>query len=209
MNDYIYKFNSFVANELISLKDLTILEFGVKEGRSTKIFLQHCEKNGGKLYSIDVNDYKDKFNDSNWTFIQSRDDDFDYLENKLPKKFDVIYLDSLHEADHVEKILYYYFDKLKIGGLFFIDDTSWLPYIENSQRDNFYCEINNKETFDKLLEIYNVNFDRFDINFDFTSSGVCKIFKKSEKLAKSKKISIRAMSFKNFIRKIVKFFRKI
>ena len=209
MNDYIYKFNSFVAKELISLKDLTILEFGVKEGRSTKIFLQHCEKNGGKLYSIDVNDYKDKFNDSNWTFIQSRDDNFDYLENKLPKKFDVIYLDSLHEADHVEKILYYYFDKLKIGGLFFIDDTSWLPYIENSQRDNFYCEINNKETFDKLLEIYNVNFDRFDINFDFTSSGVCKIFKKSEKLAKSKKISIRAMSFKNFIRKIVKFFRKI
>ena len=209
MNDYIYKFNSFVAKELISLKDLTILEFGVKEGRSTKIFLQHCEKNGGKLYSIDVNDYKDKFNDSNWTFIQSRDDDFDYLENKLPKKFDIIYLDSLHEADHVEKILYYYFDKLKIGGLFFIDDTSWLPYIENSQRDNFYCEINNKETFDKLLEIYNVNFDRFDINFDFTSSGVCKIFKKSEKLAKSKKISIRTMSFKNFIRKIVKFFRKI
>ena len=129
MNDYIYKFNSFVANELISLKDLTILEFGVKEGRSTKIFLQHCKKNGGKLYSIDVNDYKDKFNDSNWTFIQSRDDNFDYLENKLPKKFDVIYLDSLHEADHVEKILYYYFDKLKIGGLFFIDDTSWLPYI--------------------------------------------------------------------------------
>ena len=209
MNDYIYKFNSFVAKELISLKDLTILEFGVKEGRSTKIFLQHCEKNGGKLYSIDVNDYKDKFNDSNWTFIQSRDDDFDYLENKLPKKFDVIYLDSLHEADHVEKILYYYFDKLKIGGLFFIDDTSWLPYIENSQRDNFYCEINNKETFDKLLEIYNVNFDRFDINFDFTSSGVCKIFKKSEKLAKSKKISIRTMSLKNFIRKIFKFFRKI
>ena len=55
----------------------------------------------------------DKFNDSNWTFIQSRDDNFDYLENKH-QKFDVIYLDSLHEADHVEKILYYYFDKLKI-----------------------------------------------------------------------------------------------
>ena len=209
MTDYNYKLNSIVVSQLESLKNSTILEFGVKEGRSTKIFLQHCEKNGGKLYSIDVNDYKDKFNDSNWTFIQSRDDNFDYLENKLPKKFDVIYLDSLHEADHVEKILYYYFDKLKIGGLFFIDDTSWLPYIENSQRDNFYCEINNKETFDKLLEIYNVNFDRFDINFDFTSSGVCKIFKKSEKLVKSKKISIRTMSFKNFIRKIVKFFRKI
>jgi len=209
MNDYIYKFNSFVGKELISLKDLIILEFGVKEGRSTKIFLQHCKKNGGKLYSVDVNDYKEKFNDSNWTFIQSRDDNFDYLENKLPKKFDVIYLDSLHEADHVEKIFYYYFDKLKIGGLFLIDDVSWLPYIKNSQRDNFYCEINNKETFDKLLEIYYANFDRFDINFDFTSSGACKIFKKSERLVKSKKISIRTISLKNFIRKIVKFFKKI
>ena len=163
--------------------------------------MQHCKKNGGKLYSIDVNDYKEKFNDSNWTFIQSRDDNFDYLENKLPKKFDVIYLDSLHEADHVEKILYYYFDKLKIGGLFFIDDTIGYLISKNSQRDNFYCEINNKETFDKLLEIYNVNFDRFDINFDFTSSGACKIFKKSEKLAKSKKISIRTISFKKFYKK--------
>ena len=209
MDDYIYKFNSFIGKELTSLKDLIILEFGVKEGRSTKIFLQHCKKNGGKLYSVDVNDYKEKFNDSNWTFIQSRDDNFDYLENKLPKKFDVIFLDSLHEADHVEKIFYYYFDKLKIGGLFYIDDISWLPYIKNSQRDNFYCEINNKETFDRLLEIYNVNFDRFDINFDFTSSGACKIFKKSERLVKLKKINIRTISLRNFIRQIVKFFKKI
>ncbi len=209
MNDYIYKFNSFISKELQFSKDFTILEFGVKEGRSTKIFLEHCKKKGGKLYSIDVNDYKEKFNDSNWTFIQSRDDNFEYLENKLPKKFDFIYLDSLHEADHVEKIFYHYFDKLKTGGLFFIDDTSWLPYIKNSQRDNFYCEINNKETFDKLLEIYNANFDRFDINFDFISSGACKILKKSEKLVEPKKIYTRTLSLKNFIRKIIKFLKKI
>ena len=97
---------------------------------------------------------------------------------------------------------------MKIGGLFFIDDTSWLPYIKNADRDNFYCEINNKETFDKLLEIYNVNFDKFDINFDFTSSGICKIVKKSETLIKSKIINTRTLSFKNFIRKTIKFFKK-
>ena len=208
MSDYNYKFNSFVANHLELLKNSTILEFGVKEGRSTKVFLQHCKKNGGKLFSIDVDNYKDKFDDANWTFIQSRDDNFEYLENKLPKKFDLIYLDSLHEAEHVEKIIYYYFDKLKIGGFFFIDDTSWLPYMKNAYRDNFYCEINNKETFDKILEIYNVNFDKFDITFNFTSSGICKIFKKSENLAKSKKITTRTLSLKNFMRKIFKFFRK-
>ncbi len=209
MTDYNYKFNSIVVSQLEYLKDSTILEFGVKEGRSTNFFLQHCKKNGGKLFSVDVDDYKEKFNDSNWTFIQSRDDNFDYLENQLPKKFDIIYLDSLHEAKHVEKIFYYYFQKLKIGGLFFIDDTSWLPYIKNANRDNFYCEINNKETFDKLLEIYNVNFDKFDINFDFTSSGICKIVKKSESLIKSKIINTRTLSLKNFIRKTIRFFKKI
>ena len=208
MTNYNYKINSIIVSQLKSLKNSTILEFGVKEGRSTKIFLQHCKKNGGKLFSIDVDDYKEKFDDSNWTFIQSRDDNFDFLENQLPKKFDIIYLDSLHEAKHVEKIFYYYFEKLKIGGLFFIDDTSWLPYIKNADRDNFYCEINNKETFDKLLEIYNVNFDKFDINFDFTSSGICKIVKKSETLIKSKIINTRTLSFKNFIRKTIKFFKK-
>ena len=93
--------------------------------------------------------------------------------------------------------------------VFFIDDTSWLPYIKNAQRDNFYCEINNKETFDKLLEIYNVNLDKFDMNFDFTSSGMCKIIKKSESLSKPKKISTRILSFKNLIRKIIGFFKKI
>ena len=82
-------------------------------------FFYNIVKNGGKLFSIDVDDYKEKFDDSNWTFIQSRDDNFDFLENQLPKKFDIIYLDSLHEAKHVEKIFYYYFEKLKIGGLFF------------------------------------------------------------------------------------------
>jgi len=209
MTDYNYKFNSFVGSQLESLKNPTILEFGVKEGRSTKIFLQHCKKNGGKLFSVDIDDYKRKFDDTNWTFIQSRDDSFDYLENQLPKKFDIIYLDSLHEAEHVEKIFYYYFEKVKIGGFFFIDDISWLPYIKNSNRDNFYCEINNKETFDKLLEIYNVNFDKFDIIFDFTSSGICKIVKKSENLIKSKIINTRILSLKNFARKITRFFKKI
>ena len=80
--------------------------------------------------------------------------------------------------------------------------------MKNAYRDNFYCEINNKETFDKILEIYNVNFDKFDITFNFTSSGICKILKKSENLAKSKKITTRALSLKNFMRKIFKFFRK-
>ena len=73
-----------------------------------KFFLQHCKKNGGKLFSVDVDDYKKNLMTQTGLYT-TRDDNFDYLENQLPKKFDIIYLDSLHEAKHVEKIFYYYF----------------------------------------------------------------------------------------------------
>ena len=208
MPDYNYKIYNFINPCLQKFKDISILEFGVKEGRSTKLFLDFCKKNNGKVFSIDIDDYSKKFNDDNWTFIKSRDDDFKFLDQKLPKKFDVIYLDSLHEADHVEKIFYHYFKKLKVGGFFFIDDISWLPYLSKKKRNNFYCEINNQETFDKILEIYGNNENIFDLSFDFTSSGLCKIIKKEEDLNPTLKIKSRKFTIKNFLRKLKLFFKK-
>lgn len=203
MSDYIHKFNSFITNQIKNIKDISIIEFGVKEGRSTEIFLSLCKKNSGKLYSIDVVDYGSKFDDPNWTFIHSRDDNFKYLDLKLPNNVDVIYLDSLHEAKHVKKIIYHYYKRLKIGGFFFIDDISWLPYQKNQPRNNFYCEINNYETFKQILEIYNTNQSNFDLSFDFTSSGLCKILKKKDTLNLPFKIFLRNVSIKNFFRKIL------
>jgi len=205
MDEYSLKIDSFMFDTIKEIKSPKVLEFGVKEGRSTKMFLDLCKNNDGKLISVDINDYKDLFKDSNWNFIQCRDDNFEKLDNYLKDKLDIIYLDSLHEAKHVEKIIYHYFSKLKIGGFFFIDDISWLPYLKNSQRNNFYCEINNKETFDKLLDIYNSNQRNIDIYFSFISSGMCKIIKKNEKLEVPSKILTRDKSLKNLIRKIKKF----
>ena len=202
MISYEYKLKKFFENDLKDISNPRILEFGVKEGRSTKILLDYCKKNNGELFSVDIEDYSNLFSEKNWHFIKSRDDDFDYLKDKIPDKFDFIYLDSLHEAKHVEKIFYHYFNYLKINGIFFIDDISWLPYLKNSKRDNFYCEINNKETFEKLLEIYNSNQDKFDIFFTFISSGMCKIVKKQDYLNENKKLFLREFSVKNFIRKI-------
>jgi predicted O-methyltransferase YrrM len=207
MPSYDYKLQNFLTTELKGLEKPTILEFGVKEGRSTKIFLEYCEKFNGKLYSVDVDDYSKLFTSKNWKFIKSRDDNFDYLTSLLPSKFDIIYLDSLHEANHVEKILYYYYKFLKRNGFFFIDDISWLPYLKYNQRDNFYCEINNKETFEKLIEIYNNNEENFDIFFTFISSGMCKILKKKDKLDKPKKMFSRINSIKNNLRKLKKFIK--
>ena len=178
MESYNYKIKNFLENQIPDIENPKIIEFGVREGRSTKIFLDICEKKNGELYSIDVEDYSHLYQSDKWTFIKARDDNFDFLEDKTPKLLDIIYLDSLHEADHVEKIFYHYFSKLKINGLFFIDDISWLPYLKNEKRNNFYCEINNKETFDRILSIFQSNQENIDVSFSFISSGMCMIKKK-------------------------------
>ena len=85
-----------------------ILELGVQKGRSTIEFLKICSKNNGKLFSVDVDDCSQVSNDPNWTFIKSRDDDFEFIKNLIPKKIDVLFIDTLHEAEHVRKILYNY-----------------------------------------------------------------------------------------------------
>ena len=204
MSNYDYKIKVFLEDQIQQISQPNILEFGVREGRSTKIFLDLCKKKGGHLFSIDVDDYSNLFKDQNWTFLKTRDDNFEFLQEKLPKKFDIIYLDSIHEADHVQKIFYHYYKFLKIGGQFYIDDISWLPYLKSNYRDNFYCEINNKETFEKLLQIYNCNQEKFDIFFTFISSGMCKIVKKQDLLNKTKKFTSREFSLKNLMRKLFK-----
>lgn len=205
MNNYSYKLEQFLVEDLRKIQNINILEFGVRKGISTKLFLEIARLNNGRVYSVDIDDCSNLFNDKNWTFFKTRDDNFDYIQKNVPSQLDVIYLDSVHEANHVENIFYNYFSFLKVGGYFIIDDISHLPYLKDSDRNNFFNEINNQETFEKILEIYNSNYDNFDLNFSFISSGLAKIIKKKNVLLnKNKKIQSRKNSIKNFLRKIVK-----
>lgn len=200
------KFLKFILNQIEGISSPKILEFGVSErGLSTGIFLDLCKKNNGKLISVDNNPNSKKFNDINWTFIQTRDDDYDTVEKEIKDHLDVIYLDTIHKADHVEKIIYRYYNKLKKGGFFFIDDISWIPYVSKNPKNHFYKEINNMETFEKVLDIYNANSENFDLEFSFVGTGIAKIHKITEnKLIDKKKIFSRKITFHNLVRKIYK-----
>lgn len=113
------KFLDFILKPISKMDSPQILEFGVSEkGMSTSIFLKLCKQNNGKLLSVDSNYDSRKFHDPNWKFINVRDDDYDVIEKYIDRELDVIYLDTLHKADHVEKIIYHYYDKLKVGGFF-------------------------------------------------------------------------------------------
>lgn len=203
------KFLDFILNPISKINSPQILEFGVSEkGMSTSIFLDLCRENNGKLLSVDTNINSRKFQDSNWKFINARDDDYAVIEKYLDKELDVIYLDTIHKADHVEKIIYHYYDKLKVGGFFFVDDTSWLPYSKKNRKDNFFKEINNHETFDRIVEISNSNNDLFDLEFSFVGTGIAKIYKLSDKkLNFISKLRSRKFGIMNLLRKTLKFFR--
>jgi hypothetical protein len=201
------KLNNFILPNIKNIKNLNILEFGVDKGISTAFFLNLINSNKGKLTSVDIKNYKDLYLHKNWTFIHSKDDNYKNIERFIKKKFDIIFLDTEHTAQHIKKIFYYYYPKLKLNGLFIIDDIFWIPYCKGNYRDNFWIEINNKESFKMLLDIYNSNQDRFDLDFSSKHSGLAKIKKlKMSRLNKIIKLKDREFSIKNFLSKLKKLF---
>jgi len=195
------KLKNFLDDDLKKIKRPYVLEFGVREGISTYYFLKEIKVK--KLISVDINDCSNVIKDKNWTFLKSRDDNQKFISLYLKKKIDIIYLDTIHTAKHVEKIIYMYFSKIKKGGYFVIDDTFWLPYCKNQILDKFWIEINNRETFKTICEIYNANQDKMYVSFSLETSGICKIKKISNKrLLPAKKIINREHYIKNFIKKL-------
>ena len=196
------KLNKIISRDIKDIKNINILEFGVDKGISTGFFSNFCKKNKGTLLSVDSIEYGHLYNEKNWTFINCKDYEIKKVLKNKSKTFDLIFLDTEHTAKHVKKLFYMYYPYLKKNGFFLIDDISWLPYLKNNYRNSEWVENNNRETFNKILEIYNNNTDKFDLSFEFFGSGMAKIIKKNtKKLQSEKKINLRNYSLKNILRK--------
>jgi len=200
--DFLYRPKlKYIKNFIQTIDNINILEFGVMKGRSTKMFLELCEKQNGFLTSVDINDHKSLFDNPRWNFIQSRDDNFELINKITNKNFDLIYIDSLHEPNHVKKILYFYYNYLKINGRVFIDDVNWLPYVKNSFKESEYSEVINRKTFSKIIEIYFANLENIQLEINFNGTGNANILKLNEnKLNEPKKIKNRLFGMRNILR---------
>ena len=195
----------FLHNAIKDIKKINIVEFGVRSGVSTNMFLEICEKKSGNLLSVDTDECGNLFKNQKWKFLKSRDDNFSFVKKHIKKKIDVIYIDSLHEPDHVKKILYYYYKFLNVNGYVFIDDICWLPYVKSSYRVNEFNEIINRRTFNKIIEIYFQNLNNMSLEFNFNASGTVKIIKKNKKkLNEPKKIYNSEFGLKNIFRGLLK-----
>ena len=207
--NYQNKIYNFILENEKHKRNINILEFGVREGRSTKMFLELCAKNNGKLISVDIDNYSNLFQDINWNFIHCRDDDYKQVSSFFSKKFDIILIDSLHEPNHVQKLIYTYWKHLNVNCSMYIDDISWLPYVKHSWRDHKYTENINRDTFYKILEIQLSNYDNIKLSFTFDGSGMCRIIKQNDKdLNKPKLIKTRQYLIKKILKKIILLFKK-
>jgi predicted O-methyltransferase YrrM len=195
----------YIIEKIKDTQKIQILELGVQSGASTKRFIELCNINDGFLTSIDIDDCSKVIKSDRWKFIHSSDDDFEKVDKFISNSLDFIFIDSLHEPKHVEKIFYHYYSFLKKGGICIIDDISWLPYSKHEYRDNEFTENINRSTFDKILEIYNQNKENFYLEFFFRESGYAIITKKKENtLNNSIKIQSRKYGLKNLLRRIYK-----
>jgi predicted O-methyltransferase YrrM len=200
--DFLYKPKfEYIKSFIDKIPNINILEFGVMKGRSTSFFLDLCKKLDGKLVSVDMNDHSKLFSDERWTFIHSRDDNFKLMDKIENKSFDIIYIDTLHEPNHVKKILYYYYNFLKVGGRVFIDDINWLPYVKNSFKDSEYSEVINRKTFSKIIEIYYQNLENLKLEISFGGTGTVNFEKLNNlKLNEPREIRNRIFGLRNLAR---------
>lgn len=193
---------SLIKDYIKDIKNPTILELGVQEGRSTKMFLEVCDENDGNLISVDILDCSKVSNNPRWKFIHASDDNFKVINQHLNKNIDVLLIDSLHEPKHIRNVFYNYFNYVKLNGLIFIDDVVWLPYVKGEYRDSEFVENINRQTFDKILEIYNSNKENLKLDINFNGSGLAIIKKTKDNLNNETKIKNRSLSLKNIIKKI-------
>ena len=107
--------HEFLKKKISNISNIQILELGVAEGNSTKIFLEKCDLNNGNLISVDIVDCSKISNNPRWEFIKASDDEFDIINPKINKPLDLLFLDSLHEPNHVKKVFFNYYKFLKVG----------------------------------------------------------------------------------------------
>ena len=208
-NKFGQKISNFIFEHEKYKKNLNILEFGVREGISTKMFLELCKVNLGKLISVDIDDFSHLFTDDNWTFLNKRDDDINKIKTYITDPLDIILIDSLHDPAHVKKLIYMYWEHLKVGGSMYVDDISWLPYIRGNWRDHEYTEKINYDTFNEILNILATNFDKFQLDFSFIDSGMARLTKLNDKkLLNSKNIKLRKNFIKNSFKSLISFLKK-
>ena len=182
----------YINKKLDEIKNPIIVELGVADtALSTKNFLNYVNDKGGKLYSIDIQDFSkitnsDNFkniNSKNWSFLQSNDLDLEKILKNFPiikNGIDILYVDSLHDPTHIEKTLMKWFKYINQYGYIFFDDTESRVYKEQRA---LFISIGNDGMDDIIKKFYYRNSNLIKYTKYFTDTGLSEFYKICDKEA--------------------------
>lgn len=173
----------FVAQQLLRLHqeaklkvDPLVVELGVDKGQSTKVFLNAIEgKSNAKLISIDIKNCRSAVDAEHWEFVQQDSSDIKSLLITKPiikNGIDLLYVDSLHTAKHVQKEIYNFFEYLNKDAYIFLDDIDSGPYMFKQRKDSIGSEIANRKIYKLLEAIFRANMDKLDFEIMRGSTGL-------------------------------------
>lgn len=100
-----------------------VIELGVRSGNSTAAFLAAIERDGGHLWSVDIESPTVPsawWGLECWTFIHG--DDLE-LEPSMPNDVDLVFIDTSHTYSQTFDELVAYLGHLRPGGVFLLHDT--------------------------------------------------------------------------------------
>ena len=158
----------------------TFLELGTDRGQASRAILAACEQHGGRLVSVDVRDCSGAAESTQWTFVQSDSTDRDAIVSRAPilqDGIDMIYLDSLHTPEHVQKEVYTWFGSVREGGSLFFDDVDSAPYMRGRRKDNPLMEIDNRKILALVQDIFYANIDQLRLTVEYGSTGLARLEK--------------------------------
>jgi hypothetical protein len=116
----------------------TVLELGVRGGISTSALLAGVEQRGGEVWSVDVDPSCSTAYAAHplWHFVCSDSRDPAPLTVAgLPSEIDVLFVDTLHEYEHVREELAVWGPRVRRGGIVLVHDTDTFPEVRHAVED--------------------------------------------------------------------------
>lgn len=130
---------------LYSLAQGNIIELGTRSGVSTVAFLAGCERRGGRVWSVDIDDCSHLYTGHPlWQFIQSDSRDVPHIKRQIigddinEPFINTLLVDTLHTYNHVAQELEAWADYVVPGGYILIHDPETFPGVRRAVQE--FCD---------------------------------------------------------------------
>ncbi len=152
-----------------------VLECGVDKGWSTGVLAQAVERKGGNLISLDIRDCSDAIESDCWTFLQIDDTKQERILREAPilkQGIDLIFIDSLHAARHVTRLLELWYPLVRQGGWIAFHDVDPSPYMRGQRKDNIESEIVWRAIWQAVQDFFYANEDDLLLEYHLGDMGL-------------------------------------